>query len=67
MRKFRRSVANRKIAGLCGAIADAYNIDPNVVRLAFVLVAMITGGIPLLVTYICGWIIVPNADQTPET
>jgi phage shock protein C len=67
MGRFRRSVNNRKIAGLCGAIADAYNLDPNVVRLATIFVALITGVIPFLVTYICGWIIVPNADQTPET
>ena len=63
MRKLYRSRTERRIAGLCGGISEFYDLDPNLVRLCAVLLAVLTGGIPLLITYLAGWAIVPYSDE----
>jgi Putative stress-responsive transcriptional regulator len=46
------------IAGVCGGLANYFNIDPVIVRLVFV-VAVLFGGISPLV-YIILWIVMPE-------
>lgn len=53
-----RSNKQKIIGGVCGGIAEYFNIDPVLVRLIFVFI-MFTGGWALL-AYIIGWIIVPK-------
>jgi len=60
MQKLYLSKKDKKIAGVCGGIGETYNIDPTLIRLAFVLAALATAVIPVLVTYIVAWIIVPK-------
>jgi phage shock protein PspC (stress-responsive transcriptional regulator) len=60
MRRLYLSETDRKIAGLCGGIAETYDFDPAVVRLVFLFVDLITGILPLAVVYIVAWIIVPT-------
>ena len=43
-RQLRRSQTDRKISGVCGGIAEYLNVDPTLVRLAAVVLAVITGG-----------------------
>ncbi|MFW6137564.1 MAG: PspC domain-containing protein [Spirochaetota bacterium] len=64
MRKLYRSRSCRLIAGICGGIAQAYSIDPTLVRLAFVFLALATGIAPLVITYIIGWIVIPE-EKSP--
>lgn len=53
------------IAGVCGGIAEYFNIDPVFVRLiAFLL--LLPGGLPGLVPYIVMWIIVPEKPVENE-
>ena len=59
MKKFYRSTTDRKIAGVCGGLAEYFSIDPIIVRIiAFIL--LLPGGLPGLVPYIILWIIVPE-------
>jgi len=60
MRKLYLSKKNRKILGVCAGIAETYDIDPAVVRLATVFLFLATAIIPVLVTYILGWIFLPE-------
>ena len=60
MRKLYLSEKDRKIFGVCGGIGETYNLDPTLVRLATVFLCIVTGIIPLLVTYIIAWIIIPD-------
>ena len=65
MTKFYRSTKDKKIAGLCGGFAEMVNADPTLIRLAVVFIAFITGILPVLVTYLVAWWIVPvNPDQS---
>ena len=54
-----RSRSESMIAGLAGGLANYFNVDPVLVRLAFVGAGFLAGIIPGLLAYIVGWIIVP--------
>ena len=60
MKKLYLSVADRKIGGVCGGIAEYFDLDPTLVRLAAVVACLITGLIPLLIGYLIAWAIVPT-------
>ena len=53
-----RSTENKMIAGVCGGLAEFFGLDPTLVRLVFVILALL-GGHGLLV-YLILWIIVPH-------
>ncbi len=57
-RKLYRSQTNRMVAGVCGGLAQYFNVDPTLIRVLFVLLAVL-GGSGLLL-YIAMWIIVPK-------
>ncbi len=59
MKKVYLSQDDKRIAGFCGGIAEAFDVDPKLVRLGFVFACLATGILPLLVVYICAWIIIP--------
>ena len=59
-KKLHRSKEERIIAGVAGGIGEYFNIDPVLVRITFVALALVHGlGILL---YILFWLIVPNED-----
>ena len=53
-----RSTKDRMVAGVCAGVGDYFKIDPTLVRLVFVLLALAGG--PGLVAYIVMWLIVPE-------
>jgi phage shock protein C len=67
MKRLHRSQTDRKIAGICGGLGELYEIDPNVLRLIVVLVFLVSGFFPVLVTYIIAWIIIPDSKPDPVT
>jgi phage shock protein C len=57
-RKLYRSKANRQIAGVCGGLAEFFNVDTTLIRVLFVVLAVLGGS--GLVLYVAMWIIVPE-------
>ena len=57
-RKLYRSKTNRKLAGVCGGLAQYFNVDATLIRVLFVLLAVLGGS--GLVLYLAMWIIVPR-------
>lgn len=55
-----RSSSERMVAGVCGGLAEYFNIDPVIVRLIFVLVTL-TSGLGLLI-YLLLWMIIHVAQ-----
>jgi phage shock protein PspC (stress-responsive transcriptional regulator) len=53
----RRSATDRKIAGVCGGVARHWGVDPVLVRVGAVLLAL-SGGVGL-VLYVAGWLLIP--------
>jgi phage shock protein C len=62
-RKLYRSRTNRKLAGICGGLAQYFNLDATLMRVLFVVLAVLGGS--GLVIYLVMWIIVPNEPQGP--
>lgn len=58
VKRLYRSRSNRVIAGVCGGLADYFNIDVTIVRIIFVVLGLMWGGGILL--YLALIIIVPN-------
>jgi phage shock protein C len=57
-KRVKRSVSDKMLAGVCGGLADYFEVDPTIVRLIFVL-ALLIGGTGVL-AYLIMWIIVPK-------
>jgi phage shock protein C len=60
-RKLYRSRNQRMVAGVCGGLADYFNIDATVIRVLFLVLAVFGG--TGLVVYLVMWIIVPDASK----
>ncbi len=63
MKKLYRSTENKMVAGVCGGLAEYFDIDPVIVRLIAV-VLLLPGGLPGLVPYVILWIITPVKPNT---
>jgi len=48
------------IAGVCGGLAEYFNIDETLIRLVVVILTIFTAGFPIIITYILAWIIIPE-------
>jgi len=57
--QLRRSRDDRMIAGVCGGLAYYLGVDPMIVRIAAVVLAL-TGG-AALIAYVVAWVIIPEA------
>lgn len=57
-----KSKTNRMIDGVCGGIAEYFNIDPTIVRLGWVIFSL-AGGSSVL-AYIIALIIIPEGPQS---
>ena len=56
--KLYRSRTNRQVAGVCGGLAQYFNLDATLIRILFVVLAVLGGS--GLVLYVAMWIIVPK-------
>jgi phage shock protein C len=57
-RRLYRSRTDRKLAGVCGGLAQYFNTDATLLRVLFVVLALLGG--PGLVIYLLMWILVPE-------
>jgi phage shock protein PspC (stress-responsive transcriptional regulator) len=62
-RRLTRSETDKVIAGVCGGLAEYFDIDPTIVRVAAVILALMGAG---LLAYIVLWIAVPKASSVPS-
>jgi phage shock protein C len=59
MKKLYRSQTNKKIAGICGGIGEMTDVDPTIIRIAVVVLCLVTGFFPFFAAYLIAWWIVP--------
>jgi phage shock protein PspC (stress-responsive transcriptional regulator) len=58
IKRLYRSRKERMVAGVCGGIAEYFNVDPTLVRLAWIILGLPSGfG---WIGYLIAWIIVPE-------
>ena len=63
MKRLYRSTYDRMLCGVCGGIAEYFQLDPSLVRLAWALFCIL-GGSGVL-AYIIAAIIIPNGPVDP--
>ena len=63
-KKLYRSMADKKLCGVCGGLGEYFDIDPTVIRLLWVIFTFM-GGAGFFAYIICA-IIVPQQNQLPE-
>lgn len=63
--KLYRSEKNRVLGGVAGGFAEIINIDPVIVRIVFVILALSWGS--GLVLYIILWMLIPTKSQIKKT
>lgn len=66
-KKLTRSTTDKMIGGVCGGLADYLNADPSIVRLAWVVLTLITGIVWGIVLYLAWMIVVPEATEAEVT
>jgi phage shock protein C len=64
MKRLYRSSTDKMIAGIFGGLGELYSIDPTLLRLGAVFLALATALVPMIVAYIVGWIIIPKGPLT---
>jgi phage shock protein C len=62
-KRLHRSRTERMIAGVCGGIAEYFDVDPTIVRIVWVLITFLAGVGVLL--YLILWIIMPLDSPEP--
>lgn len=65
-RRLRRSSTDRQIAGVSGGVAETFGLDPSLVRIGFVVLALL-GGIGLAVYAVATFVLPADEDAPPLT
>ena len=64
MKKLHKSNKDRKISGVCGGIAEYFNVDSTLVRLGFIIVGAMAGcGV---IAYIVASLVMPEANEAED-
>jgi phage shock protein PspC (stress-responsive transcriptional regulator) len=60
-RRLTRSVTDRKIAGVCGGLAEYFDLDATLVRVVCAILAIVPGSVILgILCYLVAWFIMPE-------
>jgi len=60
-----RSRKDKQLAGVCGGIADYFNLDPTIVRIIWIILTLAGG--PGLILYIIMALVVPEEPEFVQT
>ena len=63
-KKLYRSTDDRWLAGVCGGLAKYFNIDPTLVRVIFIVLALI--GLGGVILYLLLWVLIPQEPTEEE-
>lgn len=60
-RRLRRSTGDRWLGGVLGGVAETYNWNPALLRLAVVFGVLVPGLQVLILLYLAAWFIMPDS------
>ena len=60
MKRLYLSNTDRKIAGVCGGLAEYLDIDSTLIRLIALLLFIFTGFLPMMLVYFVAWLVIPK-------
>lgn len=67
VKRLYRSRTDRRVAGVCGGIADYLAIDPTIVRVIWVILSLAGAGGPGLILYVVLAMVVPEEPEFVQT
>lgn len=62
MKKLYRS-SNRMLAGVCGGIAEYFDVDPTLIRVVYLITTLFSVAFPGLLLYLILMIMIPDYNQ----
>ena len=62
-RRLTRSSRHKMIAGVCGGLAEYFQLDPTAVRVAYVILSIISAAFPGILAYTILMFVMPPPDQ----
>ena len=62
MKKLYRS-PNRILAGVCGGIAEYFDVDPTLIRVIYLVLSLFSAAFPGVLLYLILMIMIPNYDK----
>ena len=62
-RRLYRSADEKMVAGVCGGLAEYFDVDPTIVRVAYVLLTLVSGLFPGVILYAVLAIVMPVTPQ----
>ncbi|MFY9552416.1 MAG: PspC domain-containing protein [Thermoanaerobaculia bacterium] len=57
---------NKMIAGVCAGLAEYFELDPTLVRIAYVVVSILSAAFPGILAYIILMFVMPPPDAPPQ-
>ncbi len=60
IKRLHRSVRDCKIAGVCGGLAEYWDMDPTIVRVVWAVLALFPP--PMIIAYFVAWIVMPREE-----
>ena len=61
-KKLTRS-ANKILAGVCGGIAEYFDVDPTIIRICYAALSLLSAAFPGLILYIIMMLVMPEKDK----
>ena len=65
-KKLYRSASQKMLGGVCGGLAEYFDLDVSLVRLLLVGLAFVTALLPMTFFYIVAWIVVPQGPPAAQ-
>lgn len=63
MKKLNLSQTDKKISGVCGGLAEYFEIDSTIVRILFIFILIFTGVFPGVIFYILAAMVIPKKPK----
>jgi phage shock protein C len=62
-KRLKRSTTDVWLGGVCGGIAEYFDIDPTLVRIGYVVLSLGSAAFPGLLIYLILWMIMPKESR----
>ena len=66
VKTLRRSATDKKLFGICGGAGEYFNIDPTIIRIAYIIFTLLSGGAGILI-YFLMYLIIPEDQPHMKT
>jgi phage shock protein C len=66
MKRLYISETDKKLAGVCGGVAEYLEVDSTVVRVITIVIAVATAFLPVAIAYLLAWLIIPRKPLPPR-